>query len=290
LGEGNSNSISRVIKETARVLIKYPNFNILTVYLHAVPVFTIAVGILLGILFTRTILSNKSGSTGMRFVFFVIASLILIITFLKVNYNETRYTFFLFPVVLMLTLYSIRDAISSLVKSASGQNYLFIVAVFLFLFLSEDFNLHHSINIDTKEVNYRMGINENLAYHYYLRWDGRTPAEIINKSLKNDDTVIINYPVSELYLKRVDYVYNDYRNINFLNSSTNSGTKERWTNAKLIYRDSDLLSIINNRVHTIWLVADNNKFLREAGFYDNYKNNLVYTTFDCKLYLYKFPA
>ena len=90
---------------------------------------------------------------------------------------------------------------------------LFISTVTILIFyLSEDFNLKHIANIDSKEVNFRNGLSRTEVNHYYPRWDTKSPADFINQRLKKNETVIINEQVYEYYLNRIDYLYYNYSN------------------------------------------------------------------------------
>lgn len=289
---GNPGNIGqlKLIKEIVKVLFKYPNFDILTVYLHAIPLFSIMAGILLTYSLVKIFRDREPAPERKRFLFFTILSFMFLVTLVNTFYNETRYTFFLFPVILLLILSAIESATNDIFSKRYSWKVLYIVPVIIFLVPSEDFDLHHAVNVDSKEINYRIGFNRPKAYHYYLRWDVKSPADIINKEASKDDIVITNNPVTDYYLKKLDYVYNDFRGKNFKNATVFYGTKERWSNKKLIYRNTDLEKIINERKSTTWVIVDDNKYLKEISFREKHKQNLYYKTFEGKLNLYKFPA
>ncbi len=276
-----------MLKETIKVLFKYPNFDILTVYLHAIPLFTVMAAIFISINLFQLFREKVNHEKGKRFFYFIIFLLALATTLINTFYNETRYTFYFFPVVLLLLVLAIENISDSFFKSKKVAWASFGIMLIAFLVISEDFELKHKMNIDTREVNFRMNYGSALSYHYYNRWDFRAPAEIINKYGKPEDVVITTYGVIDYYLNDFDYMYNDYRAKNFKNITTHNGTKERWSNGNLIYTQDQLTNLLENSDKTIWIVTDNNKYLREMNFYNNYRRFLYYKTPEGKLSLYK---
>ena len=119
-----------------------------------------------------------------------------------------------------------------------------ITSIIIILFVSEDFNLNHLFNIDTKRVNYRINYTYTQKDYYYPRWDTRTPAERINNDASPQDIIITNEQVNDFYLKRLDYVYKDYRG-KIIGVSADHGKKEIWTNANLLYDDQQLIYLLN---------------------------------------------
>ena len=99
---------------------------------------------------------------------------------------------------------------------------------------------------------------------------------------------MINENSHEYYLPRVDYFNFNYRHRAFINFPVRSGKLERWSNAKLIYTNDDLIEMIENSKQTIWFIVYPEFWLEELDFYARYKNNLVYRGIDNMIRVYKF--
>jgi len=181
--------------------------------------------------------------------------------------------------------------VGSFVKRSYLKEYSMGIAVVIFLLISEDFKLNHLLNIDSKEINFRMNFSLAEKVHFYPRWDTRTPAEVINKNASKDDLVITNEQVNDFYLKNLDYVYIDYRGK--LNGvSVDDGRKELWTDEKLIYRDTDLINILRYDKKNKWLIINTlwgTRFLKQNNFFKDFRKYVVYANEDSSAILYRIP-
>lgn len=218
---------------------------------------------------------------------------------------ETRYAFFFFPLVLMLLTISVFNLCSFVFQLAAKQDkvndlffkpaqvyVLFLIIMLLYSVLSEDFNFRHISRIDSKEINFRMNYNRALANHYYQRWDVRTPSEVINKELKSGDIVIANQLEVQQYLKKIDYIFIDYRNPRLQQQSVMGGKREKWTNANLIYKLSDLEYHLSQNSKTVWFIEYRHnpyriKELEEISFYDKFGKYLYYSSIDKIINVYR---
>ena len=166
----------------------------------------------------------------------------------------------------------------------------FIILLFFFLFVSEDFSPKHLFKIDNEKVNFRIGNNIMVKRHYYPRWDERSAAEIINEHEKQDDIVISNEISADYYLNKLDYFFLDYKDGDFPEQSILKGTRERWTNAELIYRFTDLTSLLDKKNITKWVIINimwRPKDFQAIGFFSKYKKYLYYTTVDGNILVYR---
>ena len=75
----------------------------------------------------------------------------------------------------------------------------------------------------------------------------------------------------------------------FVNFSVDGGKKERWSNAKLIYKNEDLIKLIDNRNSTIWFTVYPENWLLKIDFYNRYKDYFVFEGIDKMIKVYKFP-
>jgi hypothetical protein len=211
---------------------------------------------------------------------------------LSLTYFDTRYFFFLYPLIIITSFLSLQNILSKIFYRQFQTNFTLSLLVIPILFFSEDFNLRHLFLIDSREMNYRQNFTLAEKIHYYPRWDTRTPAEFINKNLKNDEIVIINEQVYDYYLNRTDYFYYNYKGPEFTGISVNKGKKERWTNARLIYNTKDLKGLLIDKKKTKWLLVNTfytNKDLDTINTFTDSKRYLIYSDQDSITFVYKIP-
>jgi len=264
------------------------NFYSLTNYIKTLPLLTgfSIVSVILLFFFQF----RDKGKSDIKFLSATLMFLSLIATIPTLLYTETRYTFFLVPILIILTVYSVHLIANKLFRKKLLANTIFTFVILLVFILSKDFNAYHLLNIDKEEVNYRMIYkNNHIKKHLYRRWDVITPTEFVKKNLQEDDLIMINENSQEYYLPRVDYYNIDYKNSGFIAISVDHGEKERWSNAKLIYQNEDLINFLENRKTTIWFTVFPENWLFDIGFYKRYKDYLVCEGIDKLVKVYKFP-
>lgn len=219
--------------------------------------------------------------------------LICLVALLKTPYNDVRYTFFIYPLLLLLLIFSMKSIAEFLAgdrKIAMGIYTLFFL---IFILVSSDFNLEHLLKIDSNEIRFRSiyePIRENI---YYFQEDYISPADIINRNMSNEDLVVTTQAPMEYYLKKLDFNYINYNDGEFTIRSRMGGKKEVWTNARLIYKENDLFDILKNSKSTIWLSNFSNKrpgvSPEERRINDEFSEYLYYVNFDSTINVYKIP-
>lgn len=278
---------------TKRLLVgffNYPdNFYSLQLYFRTLPLLTIFSAVSLSVYFIF-LLFKRDNNEYPKFLSGVLIFLSLAATIPDLLYKETRYTLFLAPVLIILVLYSVYFIFSKIFRKQLFTNISFISLVLIIFVLSRDFNFYHLINIDQQDVNYRMIYNSNYyKRHLYRRWDIKTPTEYVKRHSEKGDIIMINENSMKYYLPHVDYFNFNYKHRAFSALSVEKGTRERWSNAKLIYTNKDLINFIENRKTTIWFLVYPENWIIELNFYDRYKNNLVYEGIDGVIKVFKFP-
>ena len=279
---------------TKRLIVgffNYPdNYYSLLNYFHTLPFLMVVSGILLTFLIgTYLLYRNKTDKN----VQFLISSLIffsIISTIPPLLYDETRYTFFAVPLLIILVIYSAYQISNSLSPNKRISTIIFTLCIITVFYFSRDFNLYHLLNIDSDKVNYRMIYESNhVKKHLYRRWDIKTPTDYVKKNLGKNDIIMINENSIEYYLPRIDYFNFNYRHRAFSAITVEEGTKERWSDADLIYTNNDLIDLIENRKTRIWFIVYPENWLTEIDFYERYKDNLVYTGIDGMIKVFDFP-
>jgi len=249
------------LKVILKQFLNYPYlYETFVLFRDTLPKLTFAVLLTMFLGLTIALLGKKDYYR-IKFIFALFMLLLLIVNFLNLAYFETRYFLFLFPLVLILSFISLYLLFENTGLTQIRKSVLLILSASFLLFLSEDFNLNHLFNIDSKNINYRIGMNRELTSHYYPRWDFRTPAEFINKNIQLNDIVIINEQINSYYLDRLDYIYRDYRGKNFSVESVEGGKKEIWTGAKLIFDSQNFRKAAISDFKFVFSISDQNSLL-----------------------------
>ena len=271
--------------------LNYPNFyEMFVIFRNTLPKFTyLSIAILAGGVFLIAT-KGKEKFNKFRFLFFIFILLLFLITFINTFYFDTRYFFFLFPLFLILVFGSLQIGITYFLKNHKTQSLAFIFASILLAVVSEDIGYDHLVHIDSARINFRKGFTKAEKIHYYPRWDSRSVSEVVNTESRADDIIITNDQISDFYLKRLDYIYENYKANDFRIESVEGGKKERWTNANLIYTYDDLLKKLFDSESTKWLIVNKMwgvKELEKLGFFKKIEPYLYYQSEDDLTFLYK---
>jgi len=147
---------------------------------------------------------------------------------------ETRYTFFLYPLVMALGL----TGILALIESRFGKSQAALAAGaalgLLFFGLSEDFKPEHIAQIASWPVNFRIGMTPTQAAHYYPRSDYRLAGLWLEHHARPEDEVIIGIPSLDPYY-RANYFFLQSEDERYEDYACRNGTQERWTGLPLLY-------------------------------------------------------
>jgi len=278
-------------------LLNYPHIinNIVLPWARAIPVLSAILFISLCIgIFVLTRSSYESRALG-ELLFTILLILVSIIGMFNLRYHLTRYTFFLYPIIIVLFVAFSKEIFEFIIRNRQISLLVFASATMFLFSLSEDFELNHLINIDKKEINYRMTYDVSKTYHYYPRIDVKTPAEVINLNSKPDDIIITCMIATDYYLKRLNYFYCDFISGECRNISACEGAYDRWSKAHLIYSEDQLFGLIQKTDKTIWIITQSENYkLRkpnpgEVRIYSKYTRYLFYTSIDGKLNVYRIP-
>lgn len=285
-------SIKEIIKVTWKEFLNYPYFyETFVLFRDTIPVYTYIIIVLLFIGIVNLFFTKNNYKA--RLLFSLLIVLVLLVNILNLAYFDTRYFLFMFPVVLILSFWSLERILGKFIYKERYKIAAFIIISAFVLIISEDFNLKHLFKIDSKEINFRQNMTLAKKIHYYPRWDTRAPAEFINERRKSNEIVIINEQVNDFYLDTLSYVYRDYRSVNFSGESIDHGRKERWTDAGLIYDDKELINLLRRGNNTKWFLLNtiwSTRFLRQDSFFIYFDKYAVYASDDSSAVVYKVPA
>jgi hypothetical protein len=189
-------------------------------------------------------------------------ALVLVVTMLLYGLFVTtsyaiRYWYHLYPVILCLIALVLAEIIRRLPRVSDGLADSYGALAFLALFaLSTDFNPAHLSRTGSSEVAFRLGDYERFQNAWISRPDYRSPAEFLNGNEEVGSTTPIVVerllPVSH-YLDREHAIYFGRHTEDFILSSRERGTREKWTNNRLL-STPDELAAFTASAREVWIV------------------------------------
>lgn len=279
---------SETIKKLLVVLLKYPNIfdQIVYPWVEAIPRLAVLSAIFIAVAMLWVLL-DRGEEIGLRLLIFVLFLLALAVGAIGTQHQSTRYLFFLLPVVFLITTTALYRVISALNSRPKVREPLFALAMAGLILVSDDVDFTHALNIDSPEINYRLGYDEAKANHYYPRFDYKTPSEFINQHKQPNDIVINTLYSATHYLDRVDYFYQNHLHTDFRLVSCDLSRRDRWSDAPLIHTPDALFRTIDNAESTVWLVMRPyfNEF--DRAIMERYEPFAVYTSVDRAFKVYR---
>jgi len=282
------------LKKLLVMFLKYPDFYTKIIYqwTSALPVTSVGIALTLFVGTVFSVFKLSARSLSLRYMLAVVVLLCLVTAMLRQPYLSTKYTFFMYPLLLILFVGYLWFVVKNITQwNGSAPLWVFAAMLVVSLLMFEDTDWYHLTHIDKKSVVYRQRYDLNRAYHYHYRFDYRTPAVQVNVSRGENDAVIVTDHVLSYYLDHLDFV--------FLNADKAAahlfacgGKKEMWSNAGII-GPNDLYHFIDSRKTTTWLLAKSDKFFYQSGdeksMSDKYSRFVYYTSIDGAINVYKIP-
>jgi len=279
------------------VLFKYPDVftQIIYPFLNSIPkAFVLSAIVIVSGVFAIT----KKGSIKKEYQTLLAILLIcfLLIGIVKTPYTATRYSFFFYPIILLLVAGSICLWATFFLKNKKTAHFFMVLFALIYMTGVEDFGVYHLAGVESKDVNFRSCYNFDRKVHYYLRLDYETPAKIINKNFQKNDIIVSTIVPVEYYLnKNLDYTYTDQNLKEFEGILACSEKKHLWTNANLLYTEEMLLNVLDNNHTTVWLITSsmNKKFYKSkisTKINKIYKNYFVGQSQDGLINVYKIKS
>jgi hypothetical protein len=233
-------------KDALKYLFNYPDvyYKVVRPWFRTIPLTTVLFAALVIPLFFVCLAKSDKESPRripVRYLFAILIALVLLVGLLRQPYITTRYSYFLYPVIIILASFSLVE----LIRRINGQSPIF---------LTEDFGVKHLIRINEPEVRFRLQYSDLLAGHYYKRWDFRGVGEYTNQHIGADDNVIIFHQALAHYLDRTDgYFVRKGSSIHSIVWGC-GGARELWSNATLLDEDHEVYEIIETGSKATWLI------------------------------------
>jgi hypothetical protein len=286
------------IPDTIRQMIRYPSvyWNVLVPFFVAVPrdsliFFPI---LLLGAVWL-VLKTTASGKISAPSLLLGVSLMLLVAQSAFITpQNPTRYSFFLYPCLLLLFVYFCVRLPTVFQLPSRLQQSLSIGLILTFVLVSENYNPRHLLNVSSAEYNFRKPYQLYLQFHFYQRYSYADVAEFVNNNLEDGDQVIATTPVIDYYLDQLDFSYRDITTRWFQETSACSGTRHIWSHSPLIYAQEHLLEQVANGQRNTWIITgENGKGFQgpeDKFISSHYQQYLTFTGQDSQLKVYKIPA
>lgn len=290
------NSTGDAVKDTILLLVNYPSVyqEVLLQWLRAMPVQTALMAAFIGA--GLWLASNRETREDRAYL--LLAALVVgfctLVAVLEAPYSTSRYTYFLYAVVLILTAAAIARVADAVVWRRWAGIGLAASVLAVFMVIAEDFDTRHLVRIDSDPVMYRMDYGPGRTELYYPRLDFRGAAEHVNAGIQDGDVVIATEYGVPYYLDRLDYFYMDIDGGRFHGIAGRAGTMDIWEGAPLLATKDDLFSTIAGAGADVWLIAKSDQVrsatageLAAAKYLAEHR---VYRSVDGNLHVYRIAA
>jgi hypothetical protein len=234
---------------------------------HTLPFLSLGIAAAIGYLCWDSIVDESRNGNPLPALLSLIIVMVLAVGLSPTERLETRYTFFLYPLLVTLAVYAFFLAArrQPALRAVPGA---VIASVPLLCFAaSEDFQPRHLLHVDSAEINFRVGMSPARADHYYPRNDVRAIAQWLAARTRPGDVVITGIPNLDQYFPRIDYFFLDEKDTRYETYVCPNGVTERWTNHPVLYTLSALNPVVagGHRVFAILYRADEERLERYAG-------------------------
>jgi hypothetical protein len=202
---------------------------------RTIPVLSVALFIALAALALRSVVREPVRVTAIGALLVLVLIMVLAIGGAGSPRIETRYSFFLYPLMVTLALAAVAFACDRFFERGPRATLATALAGLLLFAATEDFQPRHIANIDSREVNFRIGLSPEFTAHYYPRGDVGGLAQWLAVEVGPEDLVISGVPHLHQYYRDIDYFFLDDQDIRYGQYACNNGSAERWSNLPLLY-------------------------------------------------------
>jgi Dolichyl-phosphate-mannose-protein mannosyltransferase len=211
---------------------------------HTLPILSLGLAAAIAFWCWKTITTRRPAPDSIAALLSLIALMALAVGATATERIETRYTFFLYPLFIVLSVAALLKLVQS-VNAFRHAPILFAAAVPLLAFsATEDFQPRHIAHVDSPDINFRVGMSAVLAAHYYPRNDIRSIGQWFATHVRPGEVVITGIPSLEQYYGRFDYFFLGEEDPRYEAYVCQDGKTERWTNHPVLYGERALKPIV----------------------------------------------
>jgi hypothetical protein len=208
----------------------------------------------------------------------IVLVLVLVAGCVPTDRAETRYTFFLYPVLVVLAVGCVCALAERRRSFAPGVAIACVLTCFV---ISGDFRPSHLLHVDSSAVNFRVGMSPVRADHYYIRNDVRGVAQWLRANVKPEDLVIDGIPNLDPYYHDFEYFYLGLDEDRYDAYICADGKTERWTGHPVLHGVQALKAVIvPGRLAYITVYHDVEPQLRKAAAAEGWVLTRAWTAAD----------
>jgi Dolichyl-phosphate-mannose-protein mannosyltransferase len=211
---------------------------------HTVPILSLGLAAAIAFWCWKTITTRSPVPDSIAALLSLTALMALAVGATATERIETRYTFFLYPLFIVLSVAALLKLVQS-VNAFRQAPIVFAAAVPLLAFsATEDFQPRHIAHVDSADINFRVGMSAVRAAHYYPRNDMRGVGQWLATHVRPGEVVITGIPSLEQYYGRFDYFFLGEEDLRYEAYVCQDGKTERWTNHPVLYGERALKPIV----------------------------------------------
>ena len=285
------------LKNVMLYTISYPDVYhlVLLPWIQAIPVTTVILLILttshiLLLLVTRAN-QPREDLTVQRYIAAALVLLVMLSALFVQPYKTTRYTYYLYPLVLIFASSAITHRTMTLFKSQLTRIGAISATILILFAVTEDFRIAHLLRINEPGIRYRTEYDYRRASHYYLRWDFRGAAYFVNERLNPSDSVIVFDQPLPHYLNRTSGIFVRQGTENHRLVWGCGGRQDLWSNAPLLDTEAEVRRLIAETRGNVWLIMRTGTYRSrdpmEITLPDQYGLKPEYVTQDEHLAVYR---
>ena len=242
-------------------LTRFPNvlLQVVRPWSHSVPILGLGLAVLLVVAMWRVLRHGERVAVE-RALMLLTVCLLVLVGMSEPPRQETRYVFFLYPVVIILALGANVHIARVVGKShGTGAEIVGVLALLALFMLTEDFQPRHLLNTGTMAANVRTDLPANLETHVVGRTDVRGAAQWLSAHAVSGRTLVVNaFPTADYYYKHFDFTYIDQNSPRFRAYACRRGTLERWGNLPLVHTMPQLDARIAAAGGAFMVIGDRN--------------------------------
>ncbi len=221
---------------------------------RTLPVLTLAFGAAIAALIAHVARHPAKEATVASALVLVVVSMFLVIGASSPPRHETRYAFFLYPLLITLSIYAIAVLAEWIARGPRAAGILTVAGSLAAFAVTGDFMPQHIAHIDSYDSNFRVGMRPAMRQHLYPRDDVKHVASWLLEHVKPGDMVVSGIPNIQPYYPDIDYFYLDEADDRYRNYACNRGTIERWSSLPLLYKSPALAAEVSKHQRTFIVI------------------------------------
>jgi Dolichyl-phosphate-mannose-protein mannosyltransferase len=216
---------------------------------RTLPILTLGILLCVAYGFVKSTAPGDARRSPMNALLGLLFLMVWVVAAIPTSRIETRYTFFLYPLLVVIVVSAILEVTQHFYGRRPMPNILLAAVPLLFFAATEDFQPRQVAHIDSKAVNFRVGMPPARAAHYTVRNDMRSIAQWLTAHVQPGDVVISGIPNLDQYYGGFDYLYLDDEDNRYEAYVCGNRRTERWTNHLILQHVDALKPVVDSGHH-----------------------------------------